>query len=169
VLDLGTGGGLPGIPLKILLPQTSFTLLDSTGKKIKVVQQIIRDLSLEDVTAVWGRAEDLGMQSAYHKRYDTVVARGVGSLRDLVRWSWPFLRSGDRGELRAASEGARSGSRLISVEPPALVALKGGDLDGEIRSAKTRTGIRMVRVIDLRLRGAVQLEEGEKKIVLVNF
>jgi len=112
VMDLGTGGGFPGIPLAILFPQTSFHLVDSIGKKIKVVKEIAQALQLENVTAEQARAEDL------KQRYDTVVTRAVAPLHELVRWTRQSLKPGGK-----------------------LIALKGGDLREELKGWEKRVKI----------------------------
>lgn len=165
VLDLGTGGGLPGLPLKIARPDLQLTLLDSTQKKINVVKEIARSMKFEHVNAVWGRAEDLGRQASYAGKFDLVVARAVASLKDLVHWSLPFLRQQERNpdnERNAADD-----KKL--VQGPALIALKGGNLDGEIAQIRRLAAVKKTELIDLTLHGSRQLEEGEKKIVIVNF
>ena len=80
VLDLGTGGGFPGIPLAILFPRTRFTLCDSIGKKITVVRAVASALDLKNVEAVHARAESLGLS------FDYVVSRAVASLEDFYPW-----------------------------------------------------------------------------------
>lgn len=169
ILDLGTGGGLPGIPLKILLPEISITLLDSTQKKIKVVQEIVEALSLENTAALWGRAEEIGKLPNYQKHYDIVVARGVGPLKDLVRWSWPLLKEGLGSVGESEHHIQPDVGERISVEPPALIALKGGDLGQEIKAVRHGKRVRSIGVIDLMLKGSTQFEQNDKKIVLVNF
>ncbi|MEK6755361.1 MAG: 16S rRNA (guanine(527)-N(7))-methyltransferase RsmG [Bacteroidota bacterium] len=170
VLDLGTGGGLPGIPLKILLPGISLTLLDSTQKKIKVVQNILEVLSLKSTIAVWGRAEEISKQPVHQKHYDMIVARGVGSLGDLARWSWPLLKEGrGQGGEQPKRQIHAQGADRIDVETPALIAWKGGDLSQEIRSVAHNKCVRSIRIIDLTLKGSIQFEQSDKKIVLVNF
>lgn len=86
VMDLGTGGGFPGIPLAILLPGVHFHLVDSIGKKIRVCNEIVGALGLDNVTTEWTRAEQL------HERYDAVVSRAVASIEDLIRWSKPLTK-----------------------------------------------------------------------------
>ncbi len=163
VLDLGTGGGLPGLPLKILHPTISLTLLDSTQKKINVVNDLITSLRLDGARGVWGRAEELGMKREFHQKFDLVVARAVGSLKDLVTWSYPFLKSGD-------DKKPGSGETLPEeANPPALIALKGGNLEGELRGIEKDLRIRSVKVFDLTLKGSDQLDSNDKKMVLIRF
>lgn len=166
VLDLGTGGGLPGIPLKIARPDLTFTLLDSTQKKINVVKDLINSLGLSGATAVWGRAEDINKAREHNHRYDIVLARAVASLKDLLRWSEPFLKTtGTRvSPTIVASEEQRE-----QIEGPTLVALKGGDLDGEIGQIRNLPQVKNITILNLTLKGSSQLEGGDKKIVLVEI
>lgn len=167
VLDLGTGGGLPGIPLKIVRPDLILTLLDSTQKKINTVKDIVSALGLKETKAVWGRAEDVGKKKEYNCRYDVVVARAVGSLDNLVRWSGPFLKPEGAITPTFPASGTDESRRLI--KRPTLIAFKGGDLEGEIQQIKNQPQVSNTTVIDLTLNGSHQLEGGEKKIVLVEF
>ena len=167
VLDLGTGGGLPGIPLKIARPDLVMTLLDSTQKKIGVVNNLITTLGLERCTAVWGRAEELGTKKEFHHQHDVVVARAVASLADLVRWSAPFLKP--QASKTTDSHNPGTGNSRIRITGPALLALKGGDLEGEITQAQKLPQVENIIVLDLTLKGSSQLEGGEKKIVLVEI
>lgn len=111
VLDLGTGGGFPGIPLAILLPEVQFTLIDGTGKKITVVQAIIQALGLTNATALHVRAEELKMRGMF----DFVVTRAVAPLDKLVVWSQSLLRN-----------------KHEHAYPNGIIALKGGDLKPEL-------------------------------------
>lgn len=87
VLDVGTGGGFPGIPLAIMFPQIHFTLCDSIAKKTKVVQAVVQELDLHHVTVHTGRAEELQGES-----YNIVVSRAVAPLSDFIPWVWKLLR-----------------------------------------------------------------------------
>lgn len=167
VLDLGTGGGLPGLPLKIARPDLSFTLLDSTQKKINVVNDLIAALGLRGVDAVWGRAEELGRTKEHNHHYDVVVARAVASLKDLVRWSEPFLKTGGTTISPTATIAGDQTKRKIGK--PTLIALKGGDLEGEIGQIRKLPHVETITVLDLTLKGSSQFEGSDKKIVLVEI
>jgi len=112
VLDVGTGGGFPGIPLAIMFPQTQFHLVDSIGKKIKVVQEVSNALGLTNVNASHARAEQID------EKFDFVVSRAVTQLRDFYPW------------VRAKFK-KKSGNKL----PNGILYLKGGDLDQEIKES----------------------------------
>jgi len=115
VLDVGTGGGFPGIPLAILFPNTSFHLVDSIGKKIKVVQEVAAALGLENVTATHGRAEQI------KGKYHFVVSRAVTRLVDFYPWV--------KGKFASENKNAIANGILY---------LKGGDLEEEIKEAKLK-------------------------------
>ena len=167
VLDLGTGGGLPGIPLKIVRPDLMLTLLDSTQKKINAIQDIIKALGLKEIRAVWGRAEDVGKKKEHKHDYHVVVARAVASLADLVRWSGPLLKPEGAMSSAFPAFGTDESRRLI--KKPTLIAFKGGNLEGEIRQIKNQPQVTNTTVIDLTLKGSYHFDGGEKKIVLVEF
>lgn len=120
VLDLGTGGGFPGIPLAILFPGAQFTLCDSVGKKILVADSVAKSLGLGNVTAVNARAESLG------KRFDFVVSRAVATLEELYPWvkeqyrqSILLLKGGDglAGELARGQARHRLPKNSVSTWP----------------------------------------------------
>lgn len=94
VLDLGTGAGFPGLPLKIALPNLHVTLMDSTGKKVLFCQTVIDTLKLSDIRALNGRAEEAAHSPQHRERYDLVVARAVAPLATLVEYLLPFVRVG---------------------------------------------------------------------------
>ena len=111
VLDVGTGGGFPGIPLAIMFPNVKFTLVDSIGKKIKVVNAVAEALQLKNVEAYQTRAEQV------QQRYDFVVCRAVTDMNDFARWVQGKILPTNR-------HGLQNG----------ILALKGGDLDEELKS-----------------------------------
>ena len=110
ILDIGTGGGFPGIPLSILHPQCHFTLIDSIGKKIKVVQEVKNALKLQNVSAIHGRAEEVKGQ------FDFIVSRAVTSMPEFVKWT--------KGKIS---------SRQRTILPNGILYLKGGDLSEELK------------------------------------
>lgn len=114
VLDVGTGGGFPGIPLAILFPETHFTLVDSIGKKIMVVQEVVEGLQLQNVTAINSRVEEIKQQ------FDFIVSRAVAAMPTFVRWT--------KGRIKKESVHERRNGILY---------LKGGDLNEELKGYKT--------------------------------
>jgi 16S rRNA (guanine527-N7)-methyltransferase len=111
ILDIGTGGGFPGIPLAIFFPQTQFLLADSIKKKLTVVEEVVKELKLDNVKTHWGRVEDIKEKNSF----DFAVSRAVAPLGDLWHWAKPLLRKGGNGEFNNG-----------------LICLKGGDLHQEI-------------------------------------
>jgi 16S rRNA (guanine527-N7)-methyltransferase len=152
VLDLGTGGGLPGIVLAIFNPSIRLTLLDATGKKIDVVGSIVDELGLTNISTVWGRAEEIGRKPGYYRQTDIVVARAVASLDRLVKWSLPFLRP--PATVPQTDPGV--------IPTPSLVAYKGGDITKELASLKSLKRLVSFDVIELE-------PQEEKKVVILNI
>lgn len=92
VIDIGTGAGFPGIPLKIAFPHLKVTLLDSLNKRIKFLNEVIDKLGLEDIHAIHGRAEDYAKQSQYREQYDLCVSRAVANLSTLSEYCLPYVK-----------------------------------------------------------------------------
>ncbi len=115
VVDVGTGGGFPGIPLAIMFPETRFTLVDSIGKKIRLVEELSEALGLNNVVPVHQRMETLDIEADY------VVSRAVTAFPRLVRWTRNLLRPGQSGSMANG-----------------LISLKGGDLEEELRPFASR-------------------------------
>lgn len=115
ILDVGTGGGFPGIPLAILFPESNFTLVDSIGKKIKVVNEVAKALALSNVKGIHCRAEDV------EGKFDFVVSRAVTRMPDFLVWV--------KGKIKSTSNHERKNGILY---------LKGGDLSEEMSSVKQK-------------------------------
>lgn len=94
VIDIGTGAGFPGIPLKIAFPHLKITLLDSLNKRIKFLNTVIEELDLKDIHTIHGRAEDYARQSEYREQYDLGVSRAVAKLATLSEYCIPYIRIG---------------------------------------------------------------------------
>ncbi len=114
VLDVGTGGGFPGIPLAILYPETHFTLVDAIGKKIKVVNEVVEGLGLTNVNTLHGRVEELKTQ------FDFIVSRAVAAMPTFVHWT--------KGKIKKES---------LQERKNGILYLKGGDLSEELQDYRT--------------------------------
>jgi 16S rRNA (guanine527-N7)-methyltransferase len=136
VLDLGTGGGFPGLPLAIARPEARFLLVDATGKKVKAVEDVAGRLGLHNVRTLHSRAEDLSRRPDCVHRFDLVTARAVAPLPDLIHWSMPLVR-------RRPPQG--EGDPTL----PALLAYKGGDIKQELVTSQTKYTSTKIRAVDL--------------------
>lgn len=94
ILDLGTGAGFPGIPLKIAYPNLEITLLDSLNKRIKFLDEVIEALGLEGISTIHGRAEDYAKQACYREQFDICVSRAVANLATLSEYCLPYVKEG---------------------------------------------------------------------------
>ena len=121
IMDLGTGGGFPGIPLAIFFPNVHFHLVDSIHKKLKVVEVISNEIGLKNVTVQHSRAEDIK-----DRKFDVVVSRAVSSIKDLWYWSKPLLKKKPINQPKKIN---------------GLICLKGGDLSKEIAESGCRPRI----------------------------
>lgn len=114
ILDVGTGAGFPGIPLKIMCNDVDVTLLDSLNKRITYLNDVIEKLEFKKINAIHGRAEELGKKKEYREKYDIVTARAVANLRVLSEYCLPFVKVGG-----------------------SFIAMKGSNVDEEIKEAES--------------------------------
>lgn len=94
VLDMGTGAGFPGIPLKILFPELKLVLLDSLNKRVRFLEEVIAELSLTDIEAIHGRAEEFGRKEEFRESFDLCVSRAVANLATLSEYCIPYVKTG---------------------------------------------------------------------------
>jgi len=144
-LDIGTGGGFPGLPLKIARPDIRMLLSDSIKKKIEVTKIFSNLTQLPYVSCVLGRTEDLRNTKKYNKYFDIITSRAVAKTIELIDWTLPLIKS--------------SGIYIF---------LKGGDLAEEINQAKKKYNKFIFEVKDIDISGCDLLNTGEKKIVIVH-
>ncbi len=115
IMDLGCGGGFPGVPLAIFFPETEFYMVDSINKKLNVVKEIAATIGLTNITVKHTRAEDIK-----DRKFDIVVSRAVAPLKELWQWSRPLIK-----RIKTDNENVPNG----------LICLKGGDLTKEIQES----------------------------------
>jgi 16S rRNA (guanine527-N7)-methyltransferase len=115
ILDIGTGGGFPGIPLAILFPECQFTLVDSIGKKIRVVNEVKNELGLKNVVAIHERAENI------EGKFDFIVSRAVTAMPDFIRWTTGKISKQNKNALKNG-----------------ILYLKGGDLTEELSTVQQK-------------------------------
>ena len=164
ILDLGTGGGLPGIPTAILHKHSHITLMDSINKKIKALDDIINNLRLQNVTTVCGRAEEIGTRDGYKNTFDYIIARAVAPVEKIVKWAVPLLQ---KVATQTFSLTKLNGEEKTTIPKGSIIMLKGGDLSQEINAAKMKLGLKNIAVFPLVVKGLEGSESLQKKIVIV--
>ncbi len=145
-IDIGTGGGLPGIPIKIARPDVKMLLLDSIAKKIKITAMLAKHTSLRGIEAVCKRAEEFAKEKNNYKRFDVVFARSVAKIKTVVIWVKEMLKTDGK-----------------------IVFLKGGNLKDEIEDAKKLYENLELDEILIDLIGYEKFKKEEKKIIICKF
>ena len=126
VIDVGTGGGFPGIPLAVYAPDKNFTLLDSLNKRLKIIDELAGSLDISNITLVHGRAEDIAKTKEHREKYDLCVSRAVSNLATLSEYCLPFIKVGGYllaykgpGAEQEAEDAAKAlkilGGRLVGI------------------------------------------------------
>ena len=145
VLDIGSGGGLPGIPMKIAAPKLDVTLLDSIAKKVRTTAMLASHITKHGLQAIRNRSEELANDSDHFGAYDVIVARAVAPLVDLMKWSEPLLKPDGK-----------------------IIALKGGALTDEIDHARGKFPDAEIEILDIQLQGTEWFVKENKRIVRVS-
>ena len=143
VVDIGTGAGFPGVPLKVERPSLSLTLVEASQKRVRFLELLVSALGLSDTEVVWGRAEDVGRMRRHRENYDLAVARGVADLTVLAELCLPFVRVGG-----------------------AFVALKGPSVEDELSRAAKAMEIMGGRIEKI-ARVSLPRNYGDRSIVVV--
>jgi 16S rRNA (guanine527-N7)-methyltransferase len=164
ILDLGTGGGLPGIPLAIVYPHTRIILLDSINKKIKAVKDIVNRLNLRNIQIVHGRAEEVGLKTPYHESVDYVITRAVSSVKEIIKWSKPWLGKVNSEE---TMHGTQIDNRML-IPQGSIIMLKGGSIQKEIDDAKQQLIEKKIITRDLTIDGLAEELTRDKKVVIIH-
>ncbi|OBR92213.1 MULTISPECIES: 16S rRNA (guanine(527)-N(7))-methyltransferase RsmG [Clostridium] len=126
IIDIGTGAGFPGIPMKIVNPQIKVVLLDSLNKRINFLNQVISDIELSDIKCIHGRAEDFSKDTEYREKFDAAVSRAVANLTVLSEFCIPYIKLGGY-----------------------FVAMKGPSVEDEIKESKKAVSILGGKIEDI--------------------
>jgi 16S rRNA (guanine527-N7)-methyltransferase len=146
VLDVGTGGGLPGIPLKIARPDIFITLVDSIKKKTKIVEMLANHTGERNIDVIATRAENLHEFKKNDKKFDLIVTRAVASAANVLAWT-----------------------KKVRKNKAIYIFYKGGDLSDEIKQAKTENKNIDISVIDIDFVGVPEFKANEKKLLICKF
>lgn len=156
VLDLGTGGGLPGIPIKILNPWINIDLVDSVQKKVTSVDEFIKSLKLQNARAICNRAEKL------KDKYNIVIARAVKDVNTIYNWA---SKIADQNKNFLIDKNFN----ILRLRTPLLILYKGGNLEGEIEKLKLKHPEVQMAMKDIIINGIDQEQIFNKKLIFINL
>lgn len=160
LLDLGTGGGLPGIPLAIVRPDLHVTLVDSIRKKTAAVESMVDRLPLGNVTVITSRAEDL--LKTERRKFDVIVSRAVAPLSDLLKWTRGIYDKSKRLPVRFKGQGE-------GFRTPLLLAFKGGEIERELRLSRSSFPAVTMHQVRMNFEGCTDVGLVEKRLVIAEF
>ena len=143
IIDVGTGAGFPGIPLKIAYPNLKITLLDSLNKRVKFLQNVIDELGLNNIEGMHGRAEDYGLNTKYREKYDLCVSRAVANLSTLSEYCLPFVKVGG-----------------------SFISYKSGTIEEEVKQAKGAIKILGGKIQEV-LKFSLEEAEAERSFIVI--
>lgn len=136
IIDVGTGGGFPGIPLALAAPDKEFVLMDSLNKRIKIINQLCEEIGITNVTAVHARAEELAKNKAHRQKYDLCVSRAVANLSTLSEYCLPFIK---QGGWFLSYKGPDTDKELSDAKK--AIKILGGQIDREELAALESSGL----------------------------
>lgn len=148
IMDIGTGAGFPGIPLKIVFPEVNIVLLDSLKKRIHFLDEVINKLNLSNIVTLHGRAEDFGHNSLYRENFDLCVSRAVAKLSSLSEYCLPFIKkdgyfvSYKSGEIEEEVKLAENAFHLLGAEVETIERFK-------LPGSNIERSLIMIRKVDL--------------------
>jgi len=163
MLDIGTGGGLPGIPLAILHPEIEFTLIDSITKKITAVKSIVDELNLSNISVLCGRAEDLDRKKQHAGKFDYIISRAVAPAYAVLQWSRPLIGNAGRTNSSVSDE---SGKKII--EKGSVLLLKGGNVNPEIDEVIIKMKPVNISINSILIDGVDPKDFFDKKLIIIN-
>jgi 16S rRNA (guanine527-N7)-methyltransferase len=163
--DIGSGGGLPGIPLSVALPGLQLTLVESIRKKCLALEDMASRLGLRNVEIINSRIEEVALQEKERQKFDVVIARAVAPLRELLEWSENLFKTSNRSLFLRGN--LKSPDNQIPL--PCLIAMKGGDVSGEIVEALGTFRSARIGLYDIDFSGMEKTSLQEKKAVVVSL